>query len=205
MYPLIETIQIWNGQAKLMDLHQQRFEQAQRALFPQKKTIPHLVNYLNVPLEYQKGKVKCRVVYGDKVEQITYEQYHKKPIASLQIVHDKDIDYHLKYENRQHLHQLWQQRGDCDDVLIVKNGFVTDSYYCNVVFDDGKQLFTPNTPLLKGIQRQHLLQTNQITAIPITVNDIQRFKQVFLVNALLELGEVVVPIEKISQRYPKIK
>jgi 4-amino-4-deoxychorismate lyase len=131
------------------------------------------------------GLYKCRILYTDKIDSVEFIPYEVKPIQSLKIVYDHTIDYALKYEDRNKINALADQRQYCDDVLIIKNGFVTDASYSNVIFFDGNQWVTPNTPLLKGTMRQFLLDVAKIKEEAITVQDIPSFKSFRLINAML--------------------
>ena len=46
-----------------------------------------------------------------------------------------------------------------DEVVIVKNGFISDTTISNLAFFDGSEWHTPNTPLLKGTKRAELLDS----------------------------------------------
>jgi 4-amino-4-deoxychorismate lyase len=114
------------------------------------------------------------------------------------VVHHESIDYHIKYTDRQILQQLFDQRGDCDDIIIVKNGFVGDSYTANLLFFDGKNWYTPTTPLLKGTKRQFLLDQGVISEKEIREEDIKSYQKVGLINALIDFEEMPeVPFEMI--------
>jgi 4-amino-4-deoxychorismate lyase len=82
--------------------------------------------------------------------------YRPAVVRTLKVVHADDIDYSLKYLDRTCLTGLID-RGVADDVLIVKNGFVTDTSYSNIVFTDGLRWIMPDTPLLRGTMREKLL------------------------------------------------
>ena len=58
--------------------------------------------------------------------------------------------------------QLIEKRKHADDIIIVKNGLVTDSFYANLAFLKNGIWFTPETPLLLGVQRQFLLSQKTI-------------------------------------------
>ena len=105
---------------------------------------------LQVPAEFAEGVVKCSIRYSDKVESVNYLPYSPRPIRRLKLVECDDINYSRKYADRRALEALREKRGECDDVLIVKNGFVTDTSYSNIVFFDGSDYFTPDTFLLNG-------------------------------------------------------
>ena len=138
--------------------------------------------------------VKCRVTYQDTIELVEFAPYQKRKIHSLKLVWDNFIDYRFKYKDRTPLNALLQQRGTCDDIIIVKNGWITDSTYANLVFDTGSELITPNTNLLDGVQRAYLLKLGTIQEAAVHVDDFTAFKQVHLINAMLGLGECSVPV-----------
>ena len=61
-------------------------------------------------------------------------------------------------EHRQKkLNSLFQIRQDKDDILIVKNGLLTDTSIANIALYDGNDWYTPLHPLLKGTKRAELL------------------------------------------------
>lgn len=98
-----------------------------------------------------------------------------------------DVDYGYKYADRSGLNELLRSAGS-DDVIIVKNGLVTDSAIANLVFESPQGLFTPRVPLLEGVQRAHLLQQNVIMPIDIRVDDLRRYEKVHFINAMVPLG-----------------
>ncbi|MFV0268328.1 MAG: aminotransferase class IV, partial [Draconibacterium sp.] len=105
----------------------------------------------------------------------------------LQVVKNDTIDYAYKYADRENLTELFNQRGDCDDILIVKNNCITDSYTANPVFFDGKEWWTPDTPLLPGTQRARLLSEGQLKVCRITLDDLEKYSKIGLINALQDL------------------
>ena len=86
-------------------------------------------------------------------------------------------------------------------MLIVRDGWVTDTSFTNVVFEDvGGGLYTPETCLLEGTRRQSLLDERRIQACPIRVEDIRYFRRVFLVNAMIGIeDEISVPVVNIVE------
>jgi 4-amino-4-deoxychorismate lyase len=133
---------------------------------------------------------KVRLVY-DKLDcQITYAPYQLRPIKTLEIVDVPDFDYSHKYSDRTHLNQL-KAASKADEIMICTGNVVRDSSYSNLVFAEGgktKKLFTPARPLLQGTQRAALITAGEIEEIEILKADIQRFKHVYLVNAMMPLG-----------------
>lgn len=144
------------------------------------------------------------MIYGWELLQVEFLPYTPRPIRSLKLVADDAIDYAWKSEDRSALEHLFAQKGACDDILIVKNGLLTDSSYSNLAFYDGEVWFTPEMPLLQGVQRERLLQEEQIIAASIRVEDLNCFSQIALINAMLQLGDCVVDVADVisSRIYP---
>jgi len=196
MCQLLETIKVSDGQFRNLPLHEARFNQAREQLWQAKPM--RLREHLQVPERYRKGRVKCRVLYSKTIEQVAFQPYEIRPVSSLQLVQHDSIDYALKYADRNLLQKLFERRGVCDDILIVKNGLLTDTYYANIVLDDGKGLYTPAQPLLRGTKRALLLQKGVILEKRLRPEDLASFQKVHLINAMLELGECVVHVESVK-------
>ena len=80
----------------------------------------------------------------------------------------------------------------------MRNGFITDTSYSNVVFNKNGELYTPYHPLLNGTKRQKLLSEGVIKEAQISVNSIKEFDRVWLINALLDIeDEVSLPVDHI--------
>ncbi len=157
MQHLLESLKLEDGVFSNLSYHEQRLHQAQLALFGQ-VTIWSLAHHLSVPDYAQRGVYKCRVRYGRAIEQVEFVPYQLRPVHTLRRIHCDSINYAHKYADRRPLNELFEQRGNCDDVLIIKNGLVTDTSYANIIFYDGARWVTPAHPLLRGTQRQHLLE-----------------------------------------------
>jgi 4-amino-4-deoxychorismate lyase len=158
-----------------------------------------LFSLLQAPkLEISPGLFKCRIIYSQQIETIEFIPYQIPNIKSLKLVVNDSLDYSHKYLNRKLLEKLFSQKGNCDDVVIVKNGFVTDTSFANVLFFNGKNWLTPAKPLLKGTQRQFLLENEQIGTADIHPSDLKYFQKMRLVNAMIRFeDEVDVEIENI--------
>lgn len=143
------------------------------------------------------GLYKCRITYDEQSQQIEFIPYVAKEITSLRVVEHDRIAYEFKYADRKTIDKLFELRKDCDDVLIVKRGMVTDSSYCNIAFRNGKHWYTPWSALLKGTQRQKLIEWQQITEEEISIKDIKSFETFKLINAMFEFDGPEIPVEKI--------
>ena len=186
MSRFIETIQLLNGELLNLEFHQERFERTRSEALALKRH-PQLAELIQVPPGLEQGILKCRVSYQKEIELIEFEPYQAQKVRSLKMVYSDSIDYKFKYADRSELEALFQQRGDCDDILVVKNGKITDSYYANVVFWDGKLWQTPDTPLLSGTMRASLLADGLIQECRITPEDLHRYQKIKLINAMNNL------------------
>jgi 4-amino-4-deoxychorismate lyase len=197
MSPLVESLKLKDGQISNIAWHQSRLNRSMNERFPGTEKID-LTSIISIPENCASGVFKVRVLYGTTVEKIEIEPYQFRKIQSLKVVHHESIDYHLKYTDRQILHELFAQRENCDDIIIVKNGLVTDSFAANLLFYDGENWYTPSTPLLKGTKRQFLLDRGIISEKEIREDDIPSYQKVGLVNALVDFEEMPeIGVEKI--------
>jgi len=193
----IETIQLLKGKLINLEFHQERFERTRSQALGLKKH-PLLSDVLQVPRGLELGIFKCRVVYEKEILRIEYEPYQIHRVRSLKLVYPDDIEYGFKYEDRSKLEKLFQLRNDCDDILIIKNNCITDSYYANVVLWDGVSWNTPDTPLLPGTRRASLLNKGLINESRITRGDLAGYQKLRLINAMIDLEDAVeIPINSI--------
>jgi 4-amino-4-deoxychorismate lyase len=191
MYPLLETIKCKDGKLFNLEFHQARLEKSQKEYFGISPKIK-LTEEILIPEFAKNGLFRCRVTYLEQIDSIEFFPYHFRIIKSLKIIEDNKIDYRFKYSDREKLNQLFEKRGSCDDIIIVKNGCLADSFVSNLVLSDGEKWWTPDTPLLPGTQRERLLKEGKIIERRILVDDISKFKKVGLINAFNDLTEMQV-------------
>lgn len=183
MCQLLETIKCIDGKLENLGFHQARFSQARKSKFGAQKEIL-LDEQIHVPDFAQSGLFRCRVIYGNQIEKIEFIPHVYRVINSLRLVEDENIDYQFKYADRKNLEALFEKRGECDDIIIVKNGLITDSFAANLVFFDGKKWWTPDSPLLGGTQRARLLKEGIIATTRISKFNFRRFQIAGLINAM---------------------
>ena len=185
---LLETIKIQNQKLQSIHWHNQRINQTRRLLFGSIDEWD-LSQMIDIPMKLSNAVYKCRITYGLEIEKIEFEPYSPKLIQTLKIVHQNAIDYTFKWADRSELHALYGQKENCDDILIIKNGFVTDTYYCNIAFFDGKNWLTPEKPLLEGTHRAFLLSEGVLQTAKISVKDLTNFQYFKLFNAMMSWTE----------------
>jgi len=197
MCQLVESIKLKDGVIQNLEYHQMRMNRSMDELFPKGEKI-NLATVISIPDNFASGIFKVRVLYGNSVQKIEIEPYTFRTIQSLKVVHHESIDYHLKYTDRQILQKLFAQRENYDDIIIVKNGSVTDSFAANLLFFDGETWVTPNSPLLKGTKRQLLIDQGFVFEKKIRVEDIRSYQKIGLINAMIDLEEMpVIAVEKV--------
>ncbi len=196
MSPLVESIKVWNGKLCHIQYHEARAHRACQLLFGIHSPL-QLQKEVIVPTDHSKGLAKCRIVYDEKIRDITFSDYKVRKINTLKIVHTSGLIYDHKLLDRLNLDCLWQLRGPHDEIIIINDGNVTDAYYYNLVFERQKEYVTPNIPLLKGVRRQILLDQHKIVPANIREEDIHKYEKIHLVNALTPLGAIVLDVDKI--------
>jgi 4-amino-4-deoxychorismate lyase len=183
--PLIfESIRVENFKLQNIEYHNLRLDKSRRQLFKSEDEI-RLEKIIQIPSGLSQNIHKCRVVCSSKVESIEFMPYTPRLVKSLKMVKDNQIDYSHKYLNRSEIDALFAQRGECDDILIIKNGYITDASYANVIFLERGQWLTPATPLLNGTARQRLIKEHKIAEAMIKPENLPNFSGCKLVNAML--------------------
>ncbi|MBN1187748.1 MAG: aminotransferase class IV [Bacteroidales bacterium] len=194
---LVESIKIENKQLQNLPYHNARMNRSRREYYGDFRKVD-LKEIVNIPNDLTDEVYKCRVVYSKStIEKIEFLVYNRKEINMVRVVHDDFIDYTYKYADRDQLNKLYEKRGHCEDIIIIKQGFVTDAFSSNLVFYDGKNWDTPSTPLLKGTRRQFLIDNGLINVKPIKVDDIKNYQKVSFINAMIDLDELSVPVGSI--------
>ncbi|CAG5073255.1 hypothetical protein DYBT9623_04747 [Dyadobacter sp. CECT 9623] len=180
----IETICVENRELKNLAYHEARLNRTRQELWGYQDQWD-LAEMIEVPDSVANTIHKCRVVYDRKIDNIKWEPYLQRPIKKLKRVYHNSVDYSYKYDQRDELNTLFAQREEADDILIIKNGWVTDSFYCNVAFSDETGWYTPNTYLLPGTQRAFLIDQGIIQERQISETDIFTYDSVKLFNAMV--------------------
>ncbi|MCX6269085.1 MAG: aminotransferase class IV [Bacteroidetes bacterium] len=154
---------------------------------------------IKVPSEFSAGVVRCNIYYDREINHVSFKMYDKHIIRSLKMVNCGDIDYHLKYADRSLLESLFRLRETSDEIMIVKDGLLTDTSMSNLIFFDGQNWHTPAQPLLKGTCRNRLVAEGRIFERDIRVEDLGNFAGCKLINAMRDPDEeVMIPVSEIS-------
>lgn len=195
MCHLIESLLVEKKEIKRIEYHNKRFNEALKN-FLDKDIKMDLSEYIILPPEITDDRYKCRVTYEDGKIKTEFAIYIPREIKSCKVVYSDTVDYSFKTTNREELNYLYNQRGKCDDIIIIKKGFVTDSFSSNIIFYNDSGWSTPDTPLLKGTQRQYLLDKGFIKEERISDKDILKYSKLKLINAMLDFErapEIEIP------------
>jgi len=187
MCRLLETIKYKNGALQNIKYHNERFNRSRAGLFGTKNNLL-LQEHIIIPAMRGNGTFKCRIIYSRNIESVEFIPYQIRQVRTLKLVHDNDIEYTHKYLDRSCIEKHLSQT-KTDDILIVKNGLITDVSYANIIFYDGIKWVTPSAPLLNGTKRSQLLDIKIIYEEDIKCSDIRKFKKAKLINAMLDMED----------------
>ena len=202
---LIETIRADDGRFEELSPHCERMNRTGRVLFGTDKRIRPGAG-LEAALQKATGSIgegrwKIRVLYDSIIRRVDVAAYYPRMIGSAALVDGRGIEYSFKYADRSGLRDL-ERRAElsgADSALIVSEGRITDFTYANAAFFDGRFWWTPVEPLLYGTRRSRLLESGVIMTEQITCDDLSNYVSVSPVNAMLELGEIMIDIKSIKQ------
>jgi 4-amino-4-deoxychorismate lyase len=186
MSRLLETMMIVDGSVRNAKYHNARMNNSRRALFQSSDELD--VRDLPKGANGLRGLIRCRLIYAETILAVSYEPYIRQPIRSLRLVRRDEISYPYKFEDRSQLAEALQYRNGCDDILIVKQGKITDTSFANVLFFRENVWITPAEPLLKGTMRASLLDRGMIVEDEVRTADLKNFSQIMLINALRDFN-----------------
>lgn len=191
MSSCLETICIRNRQLENLSAHNDRFNRTRLGCW-QLHEPARLEDFIQLPDWLLPTETyKCRVTYGPDIETIEFELYHIRPIRSLILIDADKLDYGYKYADRQTINDLFARRGTADDILMVRDGLLTDTSYANVALFDGSRWHTPAHPLLEGTQRARLLAEGVLHPTDIRPADLPHFESIKLMNAMLDWEQAI--------------
>lgn len=184
---LIESICVIDGKVRNPDYHQKRMDDSVFGCYgiKNKLKLSELISDIRFPAE---GKFKLRILYSKKVESIQLIQYLPRDIRSFQLVIDDQISYDYKKEDRSDFENLLNKT-EADEIIIVKNGLITDTSFSNLIFFDGQKILTPAQPMLKGTMRSFLIDHHKIEETKISIDELEKFKGFKLINSMLSPEE----------------
>lgn len=195
MYRFIESIRVIDGEAELLHQHLLRIEKTCHNFGLNNPLNTDTLQKILKQAPKDNQLYKLRISYG-----LHTDDFHEKDsekysfsfipyifprIRTLQTVHHDEIEYSFKYSNRDVINELFGLRNENDDILIIRNGMVTDTSFCNVAFFDGHGWYCPKTPLLHGTRMAELIHRDIIIPEIISTDTISEFEKIRLYNSMI--------------------
>lgn len=196
MFHWFETIKITDGKPGNLWWHKRRVA----ATLQMHKLRPsfNLPDFIHHIANKSYGIYRLRIDYNSEILAYSLKPYIPGALNSLKLVTDNHIDYSFKMADRSRLDELRSKKGLCDDVLIIKEGRITDISYANILFTREKKFFTPSSPLLAGTKLNELLTAGIVHPVDIRPGDLKYYDGWLPVNALLDFRpEHIRPIASI--------
>jgi len=191
---LFETIRVYNSKALNLEYHQKRIKRTLRELFNIDKSFS-LEPLINPP---SKELFRCKVIYSDKsIESIDYFKYQINIPKSFTLI-DSNISYPYKFLDRRELDNLFSQRGNLDEIIIIKDGYLSDTSKANIALFIDNRWLTPAKPLLLGTTRARFLDKGLLKEADLTILDLKRAKRLAIMNAMV--GFISLDIGKIDTK-----
>ncbi len=189
MSQFFESIKLLDGKLQLLDLHNQRLNTTRNLFFENCKQID-LLKEISIPCDFKEGLVKVRIEYAKYLQRIDFLHYEIKNHNLVKIVANEDITYEFKATNRSMLDTFLNSNPKFDDVIFVKNGFLTDASYSNLALFNGKVWVTPSHCLFKGLKRASLLSENRLQEKDISLKDLHRFEKIAFINSMRDFEKI---------------
>jgi 4-amino-4-deoxychorismate lyase len=194
---LLETLKVQNGQFQNIEYHNKRFNNSKKELFGL-NDFQFLENIIKIPSDCSEGIFRCRLVYEKEIQEVSFTPYLYEEIEILKLVEIGDWDYSYKYADRSFMTNLRTENKDFDEVIMTQHGFITDCTIANLAFWDGRNWFTPATPLLKGTKRKQLLDRQEIVEREISGDDLGIYEGICLINVFRDLStKSLIPVTAI--------
>lgn len=193
----IETIRVEGGSVFNLPYHQMRVDRTLASACPCGASgAVDLASFAGTVACPEDGLFKLRIVWdGDGISEWSISPYARKEYRSLAVVCGDGVRYSCKSEDRSCIDELFAQRNGCDDVLIVRDGLITDTSIFNVALYDGQRWLTPSIPLLEGTQRASLLDRGILVSAELKAEDLCRFSHIALFNSMNPFGIHVYGLE----------
>lgn len=197
MCQFIETMYVEQGRIINLDYHLERIKNTRKHFWNTEKTVP--TDQLSALASTQDSRAKLRFTYDkENIYDLSCTPYNTRKIERLKLLESNDIEYCYKSVDRSKINLLKAQTEPTDEIIIVKQNNLTDTSYTNIALFDGSQWITPSTPLLKGTRRAQLLDAGRLIEREVLATDLKSFQSISLINAMMDLEELVLPISSIE-------
>ena len=188
-FELLTTGLIHQGELTFLEQHLTRLREASR-YFAYPYNEPKLLKELQEKLGHLKSNLdyRCRIaLQKNGAFQLTITELTDLPASYLQAqLTEQKLDLatpvtYFKTSQRDHLGQ-----SDHEQIFHLPDGSLLETTIGNLVLEIEGQLYTPpaHLPLLDGIYRRHLLETQQVEEKLLTLNDLTDADRIYACNVL---------------------
>jgi len=180
-----ETVKIQKGEIQNLSFHNKRLNLTIKQNFEidAKIDLQEHVQQEDFSLE------RCKVIYEKSIKKIQFFPLIPRKFQSFKVL-ETNITYNFKNVDREDIELLMSQKGSCDDIIMIKEGLVTDTSIANIAIYDGVKWITPKKPLLKGTYRESLLKKQLLLEKDVKMKDIKNAVRFAIMNALVGFYEV---------------
>ena len=117
---------------------------------------------------------------------------------AFELVENNDFSYDFKFADRTEFEKM-KKKARAQEIIIVKNGQITDTSFSNLLFLKNQTWYTPKSFLLNGVQQQNLLKQGIIKETEITLENLNEFSHFQLINSMNEFNQdFVYSIEELK-------
>ena len=194
-FELLTTGRIHQGELTFLEQHLTRLREASR-YFAYPYDEPKLLKELQEELAHLESNLdyRCRIaLQKNGTFHLVITELTDLPASYLQAqLTEQKLDLatpftYFKTSQRDHLSQ-----SDHDQIFHLPDGTLLETTIGNLVLEIEGQLYTPpaHLPILDGIYRRHLLETQQVEEKLLTLNDLTDADRIYACNALRGLYEL---------------
>ena len=194
-FELLTTGRIHQGELTFLEQHLTRLREASR-YFAYPYDEPKLLKELQEELAHLDPNLdyRCRIaLQKNGTFHLEITELTDLPASYLQAqLTEQKLDLatpftYFKTSQRDHLSQ-----SDHEQIFHLPDGTLLETTIGNLVLEIEGQLYTPpaHLPLLDGIYRRHLLETQQVEEKLLTLNDLTDADRIYACNALRGLYEL---------------
>ena len=194
-FELLTTGLIHQGELTFLEQHLTRLREASR-YFAYPYNEPKLLNELQEQLAHVDPSLdyRCRIaLQKNGTIQLTITELTDLPASYLQAqLTEQKLDLatpftYFKTSQRNHLATKHREQ-----IFYLPDGSLLETTIGNLILEIEGKLYTPpaHLPLLDGIYRCHLLETQQVEEKLLTLNDLKNADRIYACNALRGLDEL---------------
>ena len=180
-----ETLKIEKGEIQNLSFHNKRLNHTIKQNFDIDAKIDLQEHVKQEDFSLQ----RCKVIYDKEIKTILFFPLIPRKFQSFKVL-ETNTTYNFKNVDRKDIEFLMSQKDSCDDIIMIKEGLVTDTSIANIAIYDGLKWITPKKPLLAGTYRESMLKKQLILEKDVKIKDIKNAVRFAIMNALIGFYEI---------------